>query len=164
MLNCSIKNKFLHQLKLSCLFILINIPGVVFAEFSIKIPCDSDLEITNNTGKKHKFYASMLAFNSEPPRCLKKKQIIALEMVEEAEITNDQRTNDVIVHILLTDAGKEILADYTTENPSTEVALMVDDKILAMLSIPKPILDGKLIIHGLWYEDAIRLSNAINQK
>ena len=86
------------------------------AEFQIKLPCSSDRELESNSGKKHKFYASMLAFNSEPPRCLKSNPIIDNTHSMEAELFNDEITNDMIVNIHLTNNGKNIFSEFTSNN------------------------------------------------
>ncbi len=134
------------------------------AEFQIKQLCESDSEIEANTGRKHKFYAAMLAFNNEPPRCLRNNPVVDNATTLEAELSNNAQTNDIIVTIVLTEEGKKLFSDYTNQNTESEIALVVDDKILTMLNIIQPINDGVIQIHGLWYEDSIRLSNAINLK
>lgn len=154
----------MHIIKYIILLGLAGLPIVSSADFQIKELCESDSEITSHTGKKHKFYAAMLAFNNEPPRCLRSNPIIDNTTTLEAELSNHEQTNDIIVNILLTESGKKLFSKYTTENPNAEIALVVDDKILTMLTLIQPINDGVIQIHGLWYEDSIRLSNAINLK
>ncbi len=139
-------------------------PAYCLANFEIREPCASDADIENNRGVKLKFYASLLAYNSEKPRCILTKPVIASYQVEEAITHNDPRTNDIIVDIILTESGKKKFSDYSRQTTENEIAFIIEDKILAMLTLPEPIVDGKIQIRGLWYEDAIRLSNAINQK
>lgn len=139
-------------------------PCSVSADFAIKKPCGSDAAITENLGKVYKFYASMLAFNNEKPRCLLDESILSLQHVNEAIISNHPQTNDVIVELQLSEQGKELFAEYSTQYPNQEVALLVEQKILAMFTLIEPITNGIIKIYGLWYEDAIRLSNAVNQK
>ena len=131
------------------------------AEFQIQKPCMNDTELDKETGTLHKFYASMLAFNSQPPRCLHNTPIIENTDVEAINLSNDPVTNDVIVDIILNDTGKTKFAQHTSEHIEEEVALMVDKKILVMLELVEPITSGVFQIRGLWYEDAVRLANSI---
>lgn len=145
-------------------FIISFSPLYSYADFEIRQPCTSDADVENKKGVKLKFYASLLAYNSEKPRCILIEPIIASYQVEEAATHNDPVSNDIIIDILLTREGKEQIAKFTGENIGKPMALIVDEKILVMPVIESPIVEGKIQIRGLWYEDAIRLRKSINQK
>ncbi len=155
---------FKQNIKNISILVIYLLSTMAHAEFDIRETCEDDTEITDGKGRKHKFYAGMLAYNSEQPRCLKNNPVLTLQHINEAIIHNYPETNDIIVEILLTDEGSVVFSDYSGKNSSTEIALVVEDKILSMMTLLGPITNGKIRIQGLWYEDAVRLSNSINLK
>lgn len=139
-------------------------PLYSFADFEVKIPCDTDQSIEQNLGKKIRFYSSLQAFSNDKPRCILHEAIINAEEVERAELENDPITNDMIVNIVFSDSAREKFHHYTKEHIGEPIALMIEGMILTIPTIQAPIENGLMQIHGLWYEDAVRLARSINQK
>ena len=153
----------MNILRVNLLFFLMALSQFSYADFAIREPCQDDSASESKQGEKLKFYASLLAYNSEKPRCILYSEIISGKQVENVNLHNDPNTNDVIVDILLTKDAAQNFSDYSSQEGEEQIALIIDNKILAIITLNQAITDGKISVRGLWYEDSIRLSNAIKK-
>ena len=73
--------------------------------------------------------------------------------------------NKPVVRVNLTDEGKEIFAQLTTNNVKKHVAILVDGKLVAAPMINAPITQGVAIINGdFTIEEAERIAAGIYPK
>ena len=68
-------------------------------------------------------------------------QPIAIE-VASAELAFDRRTSEPIITFTMTDASRQVFADYTARNVGRPMAIIVDGKVLMKTVIREPITGG----------------------
>ena len=74
--------------------------------------------------------------------------ILGRDQLETAEYTYlDGRHG---VSIVMTDEGRELFGEATTENVGKNIRIMLDDKVLADAEIRAPITDGRAILSGTY--------------
>lgn len=68
--------------------------------------------------------------------------------VDSARAEQDPQSGRHVVSITFRDEGAKIWTDFTTQNVTRQVAILLDASVLSAPTIQEPILTGTTIIHG----------------
>lgn len=105
------------------------------ADYDIKLAWG--LYETDRMSEKSGYYA-LYALKANP--------IMGVEVIEHAKVTENEFGK--LLHLTLTEEGKKLFGDYTTQQVGNFLAITFFDKVLMAPFIQAPITDGKLEISG----------------